>query len=311
MARTVLRLDTEDVLRTLEAVDPVELLAEELIRRTIGDPGKECTSTLVPWTGAATETEYVLSDDLGPGLGCAMPAAVLRMIHSAALAALAARELLDPGGVTVAILGARFATQAQLTVLARHVPDIVHVAVRFTDKPDCDTLEPRLVDQLDLAGIGFAVVAELADSLFGANLVVAASDGALSEGIEQASIHDLVRGTLLVNTSGHDLPADLLDHVDQIYVDDLALLPRHADRHVVARHLAHRTTGPERSRDDLHPPAIAADLGQLLAGARPGRERQDDVVVVELLSAQTPDIHLANTIAESALRSGLGLRVTV
>jgi ornithine cyclodeaminase/alanine dehydrogenase-like protein (mu-crystallin family) len=314
MGKTVLRLETEDVLRTLETVDPVELLAEELIKRTIGhqDRTRESTHKLVPWTSATDEIEYILSE----GLACAMPAEILRMIHAAALAALATRELLVPGGVTVAILGTRVAAQAQLAVLARHVPDIVHVAVRITDKTDCDmncvdALEPRLIDQLDLAGIGLSVVTELADSLFGANLVVAASEEALTEGVEHASVRDLVRGTLLVNSSGHDLPPALLDHVDQVYVDDFALLPEHADRYLVARHLANTTAGAGRTGNGIHPPVIAADLGLLLTGARPGREQQDDIVMVDLLSAHAPDVHLVNTIAESALRSGLGVRVTV
>lgn len=315
MANTVLRLDTEDVLRTLETVDPVELLAEELIKRTIGQPDRTrgSMSRLVPWTDT-TGAEYSMYTDLSAGLNCTMPAALLRMIHAAALAALATRELLVPGGVTVAMLGTRSATQAQLAVLARHVPDIVHVAVRITDGADGDAgdaLEPRLVDQLDLAGIGLSVVTELADSLFGANLVIAASEDALSEGVEHASVRDLVRGTLLVNSSGHDLPPTLLDHVDQVYVDDLALVPEHADRYVVARHLAHTTAGAPRNGDGLHSPAIAADLGLLLTGAATGREQQDDIVVVELLSAQAPDTHLAGTIAESALRGGLGVRVTL
>jgi len=309
MAKTVLRLDAEDVLRTLETVDPVELLAEELIKRTIGHPERtrESTNKLVRWTDGTTDTDYVLS----AGLDCAIPAAILRMIHAAALAALATRELLVPGGVTVAMLGTRYATQAQLAVLARHVPDIVHVAVRITDQPGGGPLEPRLIDQLDLAGIGLSVVTDLADSLFGANLVVAASEHALTEGAGHATVRDLVRGTLLVNSSGHDLPEGLLDRVDQIYVDDLALVPEHAGRYAVAQHLAHTTAGATRTRDNLHPPAIAADLGLLLAGARSGREQQDDIVAVELLSAQNPDIHLANTIAETALRGGLGERVTV
>lgn len=312
MAKTVLRLETDDVLRTLETVDPVELLAEELIKRTIGQPDHthDCMSRLVPWTDT-TGTEYGLYTDLSAGLDCAMPAALLRMVHAAALAALATRELLVPGGVTVAMLGTRSATQAQLAVLARHVPDIVHVAVRVTDDTDGDgTLEPRLIDQLDLAGIGLSVVTELADSLFGANLVVTASEEALSDGVEHASVRDLVRGTLLVNSSGHDLPPGLLDHVDQIYVDDLALLPKHADRYLVAQHLNHTAAGVARNGNAFHPPTISADLGQLLTGASTGREQQDDVVVVELLSAQCPDTHLAGTIAESALRNGLGVRVT-
>ncbi|MFC4856997.1 hypothetical protein [Actinophytocola glycyrrhizae] len=304
MDKTVLRLDTDDVWRTLEKVDPVAVLAEELIKRTIGHPDRTREPGCVPWSGG--QVECVLAEDVEPGLSCAIPAASLRAVHVAALAALATHELLAPGGVTVAMLGTAAATQPQLSVLARHVPDIIHVAMRLTDEPTSVPLEPRLVDQLDFAGIGLSVVPKLADSLFGANLVVAVSEGAMTEGPGEAPIGHLVRGTLLVNASGHDLPAALVDRADQIYVDDLALLPEHAGRHVVGKHLENVKKG---SVTHTRPPAIAADLGLLLSGAHHGREQQDDIVVVELLSAGTPNIELAKKIAEAALHNGLGVRV--
>jgi ornithine cyclodeaminase/alanine dehydrogenase-like protein (mu-crystallin family) len=310
MDETVLRLDAEDVWRTLETLDPVAVLAEELIKRAINHPNREQEPDcrLVPWTGHGDE--YVLAECVAQGVSCAMPATALRMVHAAALAALATRELLPPGGITVAMLGTMDETQAQLAILARHVPDIVHVAVRFTDATDDDTLEPRLLDQLDLAGIGLSVVSALAETLFGANLVVVVSEEALTDGAEEAAVKHLVRGTVLVNTSGHDLPTELVDHVDQIYVDDLALLPENPDRYIVARHLTNETAGAPWAGEPGRPPAIAADLGLLLTGARPGREQQDDIVVVELLSAHAPDTHLAQTIAQTAARSGLGVRMT-
>lgn len=310
MAETVLRLDADDVWRTLETIDPVAVLAEELIKRAINHPDQECepVSPLVPWAGHGDE--YVLAEGRPRGVRCALPAAALRTVHTAALSALATRELLPPGGITVAMLGTRRATEAQLAVIAKHVPDIVHVAVRITDMPERDTLAPRLLDQLDLAGIGLSVMSATADALFGANLVIVVNGEALTEGPEPAGVKHLVRGTVLVNASGHDLPADLVDHVDQIYVDDLALLPAHAGRYVVDQHLTHSTAGAPWAGAPDRPPGIAADLGLLLAGARPGREQQDDIVVVELLSAGTPNPHLARMIAETAVRGGLGTRVT-
>ncbi|MFI7677473.1 hypothetical protein [Actinophytocola sp. NPDC049390] len=309
MADTVLRLDAEDVWRTLESLDPVAVLAEELIKRAINHPDRERADTcrLLPWAG---DERYLLAEGVSPGLSCAVPTAALRMVHLAALSSLATRELLPPGGITVAMLGTREETQAQLAVLAKHVPDIVHVAVRVIDSPEAGTLEPRLLDQLDLGGIGLSMVTALADSLFGANLVVVVSEDGLSEGGEHAGVKDLVRGTVLVNASGHDLPADLVEHADQIYVDDLALLPAHPDRNVVAGHVTHTAAGTTFNGGRGRPPAISSDLGLLLAGARPGREQQDDIVLVELLSADAPNTHLAYVIAETALRGGFGERVT-
>ena len=307
MAEMILRIDADDVWRTLDTLDPVAVLAEELIKRAINHPDREREPgcRLVPWPDHGEDDDYVLAECRSHDVGCAMPATTLRTVHAAALAALATRELLPSGGITVAILGTRDEIQRQLAVLARNVPDIVHVAVRVTDRPEAEPLEPRLVDQLDLSGIGLSVVTALAETLFGANLVVVVSEGALTEGPDHAGIKHLVRGTVLVNASGHDLPVGLVDYADQIYVDDLALLPEHPDRYVVRRHLAGATAGA-RGR----PPSIAADLGLLLAGARHGREQQTDIVVVELLSADIPNTHFAGLIAETAMRGGLGVRVT-
>lgn len=300
MANMILRLDADDVWSAVEIIDTVALLAEELIGRTIGClDGQDPAGRLEPWS----QDEYLLFDGESAGW-CALPAASLRTAQSAALAALATRELLVPGGVTVAMLGALAATQPQLAVLARHVPDIVHVAVRLTDAAGAKAFEPRLVDQLDLSGIGLTVVPTLAESLFGANLVIVADDGAMAEGFATARFGHLVHGALVVNASGQDLPTALVDHVDQIYVDDLALLPDHTDRLVVARHLTRSAeAGP------AHPPVIAGDLGQLLSSARQGRERDDDVVLVELLRVHTPNVLLAQHIAEAGRRSGFGTRV--
>jgi len=308
MTETVLRIDADDVRHILETLDPVAVLAEELIKGTINRRDSGPALRLGPWTGG--DGDHLRVDTSSDGLSCVMPAAALRMAHAAALCALATRELLPPGGITVAMLGTRQAIQAQLAVIARHVPDIVHVAVCVTDENETGALDPRLVDELDLTGIGLSVVTAPRDSLFGANLVVVVSEEALTDGAEQAGVNHLARGTVLVNASGHDLPTALVDHADQIFVDDLALLAAHPDRYVVARHLRHLSSGTAWTRDHGHPPAISADLGRLLAGTHPGREQHADTLVVELLSVSTPDARLAQTIAETAVRLRLGVQVT-
>jgi hypothetical protein len=310
MTEAVLRIDADDVWHTLETLDPVAVLAEDLIRGAINHSvrvsGPACR--LAPGTG--DDGDYLWVDNVTPGLSCAMPAKALRMAHAAALAALATRELLPPGGITVAMLGTRYAIQSQLAVIARHVPDIVHVAVRVTDGNETDTLDPRLLDQLDLAGIGLSMATGLSDSLFGANLVVVVSEDALTDGVEQVGVKHLAHGTVLVNASGYDLPTELVDHADQIYVDDLALLPAHPDRYVVARHLSHAISGAPWTGGHDRPPTISSDLGLLLAGARPSHAQHADTLVVELLSVNAPNTHLAQMIARTAVRVGLGVRVT-
>ena len=216
-----------------------------------------------------------------------------------------------PGGITVAMLGTRHAIQSQLAVIARHVPDIVHVAVRVTDKDEAGALEPRLVDELDLAGIG-AVHGDRA-----ARLALRRQPGRRGErgGADRRRRAGRGQPPRTRHRAGERLrarPAHRAWSTTRTRSTSTTspCCRQHADRYVVARHLRHASSEAAWTGDHGRPPAISADLGLLLAGARPGREQQADTLVVELLSAHTPDTRLAQTIAETAVRLRLGVRVT-
>jgi len=312
MTETILQLRADEVWSALEVIDPVAVLAEELIGGTIGrERHDRRLGRLTPWTGPSlpdTHADQVVLEHPGASVTCVAPAATLRMSQSAALAALAARELLVSGGVTVAMLGASELTQPQLAVIARHVPDISHVAMCLATVGDSKRLMPRLIDQLELSGIGLSVVTSLADTVFGANLVIAASDGAMAQDLDRLRLSRLARGTVLINATGRDLPIDLVDRVDQVYVDDLGLLEANCDRYVVAAHLAGSGSTVEvgGGRD----PRIAADIGQLLTGRHRGRRQVDDVVLVELLGVNELNTELMYRIYQAARRHGLGVTRT-
>ncbi|MGH3760474.1 hypothetical protein [Actinophytocola sp.] len=305
MSEKVLRLNEGEVWTALEAIDPVGVLAEELIDRTVGNETPPA-GRLSEWTDARALTngsELMVLDHPGTGVRCLLPVASLRMFHAAALAALAARELLVRGGVTVAMLGASRATHPQLAVIARHVPDISHVAVRLA-APTPSTVPVRLTEQLELSGIRLSLVSTVAETVFGANLVVTADDGSPPQDMYGLRAGELARGTVIVNTTGRDLPDELVDQVDELYVDDLSLLAANEERYFVS---AHRAATANGFGDLGHPgPRIVADLGQLLSGRHHAREHVGDVVLVELLGARTPNVRLATRIQQAAQRAGLG-----
>jgi ornithine cyclodeaminase/alanine dehydrogenase-like protein (mu-crystallin family) len=293
MTGTALLLRDHEVESALEVIDPVAVLAEQLIGRTVGRPHP--LGRIRPWCDSG---EFVVLDHPDATPPCVLPAHSLHMAQAAALTAVAARELLPAGGVTVAVLGSADCTQPQLPVIARHVPDISHVALSLAGGPAA--IEPRLADLLELSGIHLSVVDTLADAVFGANLVVATNHSAPRQNLDNLRLGQLARGAVLVNSTGKDAPADLVDRVDQVFVDDIGLLPGHVDRHVVAAHLA----GPDGADR-----RITADLPQLLTGRHAGRQRIDDVVLVELLGVDEPNVELAYRIYEGAKRTGLGERI--
>lgn len=279
MTGPVLGLTADDVWTAFDTVDPIAPLVAELT-----DPAAHSSAALAPW-----QDDFVLLDG-----SCLLPAASLRMFHAASLAALAARQLLASGGATVALLGVTPATQPQLAAVARLVPDISHIAVRVTGDVRFSPLEPRLVDQLELNGIGLSVSADTAVSVFGANLVVV-----FDADLADLRVGQLAPGAVLVNATGEELPDRLTAEVDHVFVDDLRLVGQGTRVHSLCG----------RSRADRARPSVTADLGQLLSGRHPGRFRFDDVLLVELLGAQALNVRLARQLYRAARRGGLGARL--
>jgi ornithine cyclodeaminase/alanine dehydrogenase-like protein (mu-crystallin family) len=297
MTGTVLQLRSHEVWSALEAIDPVATMAEYLIGRTVGrvGTGRKSPGRLVSWSGTARNGgDLVVLDHPDATGACVVPAHSLRGSQAAALATVAAREMLVNGGVTMAMLGPAADVQPQLSVVARHVPDISHIALSSESMGTKD-VEPRLVDQLELSGIGLSVVPTVADAVFGANLVIATDDGGSARDLAELRTDQLARGALLINATGADLPADLADQMDHVYVDDLGLIEHHPDRRVAAGHLTE--------------PRIAGDLAGLLAGQVPRRWHDGDNVLVELLGVHDLNADLAYRIYEIATHTGLGVRI--
>jgi ornithine cyclodeaminase/alanine dehydrogenase-like protein (mu-crystallin family) len=280
---SILQLSVDEVWTALDDINLVELLANELTRKPAD---RERLPRLTPWTGGGTDDAFVLLEESDTLL----PAACLRWVHTAALSALAARLLVNPGVITAAVFGTGLAVQLELNVVTRWVPGISHVAVHSTGASNgvsaAAPVEQRTLDQLELAGITLSIANGPPAAVFGANLVIALTAGAL-EHLEAAA---LTKGTVLVNASDHDLPGELLDRVDDIFVDDVRLLG--AD--------PHRTAALYRAGH------VEADLGEVLGGAHRGRSSADDVVLVELLSAGALHAGIADKIRQVAHRRGLG-----
>lgn len=190
------------------------------------------------------------------------------------LTALAARYLLSPGLVTASILGYGGTTYAPLLLIARHVPQVSHVSVyagaERTGPPD-----PRVIDELELAGIALSAAGSRDDAVFGASLVVITDPA----GVAGPPMHP-AKGAVLVNATGRDLPEEVVGRVGHVFVDDLALLSP-AARHGPARPARIATHRLPRCQP-------AGDLRQLVTGEHPGRSSPEQTFLVELLSVNPP-----------------------
>lgn len=313
MTKSILRLDTDELLSALDAIDPVDVLVEELVGQSVGgsDGPPQPAASLTPWLaddepGLGPVAELMLLDDLVTGTKCVLPSSALYVFRTAALAALAARELVVPGVVTAAVLGNGFAAQASLSLIARNLSGLSHVAVCPESDEVNIPMQPRVIDQLDLAGVGWLMTTAVSEAVFGATLIIATIGRA-----RWLEIGQLPKGAVLINTTGEDLPDELVDAVDQIYVDDATLIARNPHRYFARMHLAGTADHPPPPGRIVsrRPPRVAADFAQVLTGAHPGRTHLDHILLVELLGARVLDARLACKLHGAALERGLGVRL--
>ncbi|WP_410537658.1 hypothetical protein [Streptomyces sp. KL2] len=281
-----LRLDTEDLCALVPDFDSAQAAAEELLAHPDGGPGRHAGpgGRLLELRG-----DTAVLRDPGGGDLCALPASGLYACRVAALTALAANQLLDPGVVTASLIGSGTAGRIQLLVIARSVPDVSHVAVHSPGGPHASPVDSGIAGVLEATGIGLTVAASPEEATFGASLVVVTEPV-----VSRPCLGHLAPGSVLVNATGRSLREETTGCVSAVYVDDLGLLDA-----------AGRVPVPAGGRL-----GVEADLRQVFTGEHPGRACADHVLLVELLSGAAPetrlDVVLAERIHRAALCHGLG-----
>ncbi|HYQ62603.1 hypothetical protein [Actinophytocola sp.] len=310
MGKPVLRLGADDLWRVIKELDPIDLRMAKLAHLAAGGgcrPGDRAAEA-----GEQPDDDLVLIEDPGGVDRCVIPWSILCLCHAVMTVALAAEELLVPGETTVGLLASGDVAHCLLTMIACHLPGVGQVYLTAASDQGPAPIDARVRDLFDRAGIELSVVTTVDEATSGANLLITTGPGH-----EDLVYRHLPRGALLVNVAGLDMPADIVDRVDQIYVDDLGLLERNRHRRFVTVHLDGRVNGRcvslRRGWGRHHNRCtwfdlrrIEADFGQVISGRHPGRTHLDDVLLFELLGVRELDVALAEQIHRTARACGLG-----
>lgn len=290
MSGPILRLGTDELLTVVRKLDLLEVVVEQLLRH------RDAPGNTLPKDAYGPAGEHVVFRDERTGTRCAVPAAGLRAYRTAALTALAARQLLVPGVVTASVIGSGPVADLLIPVIVRHVPDVSHITLCPVGGPVADSVQPMLAEELEQAGIGLSVTPRMEEAVFGASLI--ALSGADPAGLRSGHV---ASGAVVVNASGQDLPEGLLHGVRRVFVDDLERLRSAGERRFVRVHHAEAGIHPSEQRG-----RVDSDLRQILRGERPGRTGLDHILLVELLGTDALDRTLAQRIHRTALLHGLG-----
>jgi alanine dehydrogenase len=246
--------------------------------------------------GLPSELALLLLMDPETGVPVAiLDATAITEIRTGAVTAIGAECLAPAGARTLGHIGARGTAYWNVRLLCRVLPDLEVIRVHSRRPESREAFARRLREDL---GRDVQVTGNWEECVRGADVIVEASR--LSEPQPLLRTAWISPGALVIpygTVSAVEL--DLVDIMDKIVVDDwgqAGIGPLGALR-------AHVDSG-RLSEANLH-----AELGQIVAGERPGRERDRETILFWHRGLSITDIALGEALLAKARAQGLGTQL--
>ncbi|GLV53948.1 ornithine cyclodeaminase [Dictyobacter sp. S3.2.2.5] len=247
----------------------------------------------------------LLFDTMTARITCIMEAAYISSLRTASVSALATELCRGEKNITtIAVIGAGVLAEAHVSLFIQRFPEVRHVLM-FDLLPErvqaCgEHLSPLLQEhdvQLSLAESAQQAI-EQADVIIPATTT---TTGYIHYGW-------LKPGAMLVNVSLDDALPEIVFQADKVIVDDWSLVKNDPRRLIGRMYRAGQIIGPD---DETALPGpgqrrIDAQIGDLVLGTRKGRERAEDIILINPFGLSIDDIGLASHIYQRALALGLG-----
>ncbi len=246
--------------------------------------------------GLPSELALLLLMDPDTGVPAAIiDATAITEMRTGAVTAIGASLLARSDARILGHVGARGTAYWNVRLLAHVLPDLQEIRVHSRRPESREAFARRLTQDLDRK---VTAVASWEECVRGADVVVEASR--LTEPQPLLRTEWISAGALVIpygTVSAVEL--DLTDIMDKVVVDDwgqAGIGPLGALR-------AHVDTG-RLSEANLH-----AELGQIVCGSRPGRERPEETILFWHRGLSTTDIALGEALLEKARDRGIGTRL--
>lgn len=216
-----------------------------------------------------------------------MECAVLSAMRTAAVAAIAFDSLAAPGFNRVAVIGAGPIAKAVIEALAEGPRNIDHVSVYDLNTKRTGMLIQQVCDHTSLA---IRSTDRLNDCLSDAHVVISATTAKEA----YVSLAHIPVVTLVIALSLDDFSSDVFLSA-KVVVDDFDQCNREEK-------LLHRLVKQRRfSRERVH-----AELGEILIGSKPGREKPDELIYVNPMGMGIEDLAVATVVFRGAIEFGVG-----
>jgi ornithine cyclodeaminase len=244
-----------------------------------------------PWASAlprATALIMLLSADTGLPLAI-MDGTLISAMRTGAATGVAAKYLGRPGAVRAGLIGAGVQNRTQLMAL--------HVAYPGLQRADVfdlhlDRAEAYAAEMSQRLGLEVCVAHSAEKAIREAELVVTATTSTTP--IVLAGW--LAPGAFYAHVSGYECEYEVIHQADKVVVDDWEQV-----KHRMASTVAYMWRDEAFSDEDLY-----AELGEVVAGLKPGREDDQEVIVFSPIGLGLHDLAVAWRIYQAALDGGFG-----
>jgi ornithine cyclodeaminase/alanine dehydrogenase-like protein (mu-crystallin family) len=223
-----------------------------------------------------------------------MDANEITALRTAAATAVAAKHLIRQDATKLAIVGCGLQGHMHVQALS-HVMTVSALTLFDTSQSSAESLAQLATERL---GIGVTIAAAPAAAARGADVCVTCTTS------REFLLHagDVERGTFVAGVGvdweqKRELAPDLLKD-SRIVVDVLSQCAAFGDLH-------HAIEAGVVQQSDVH-----AELGEVVAGQKSGRESDDDVIVFDSTGMALQDVAAAALVYERAVAAGRGMRVT-
>lgn len=245
--------------------------------------------------GLPTIQGLILLSDAEDGRPLAvLDSIAITILRTGAATAVAARRLARASASTVTIVGCGNQGRVSLQALSR-VRSLRHV---YLWDIRSDAAERLAMEARQAFGEAFGIqaVRDRATATRRSDIVVTctpAREPVLQP--EDVSPGAFVAAVGADSETKHEIAVDLLAQA-KVVTDDIEQCSRIGDLH-------HAVEAGSMRRDSVH-----ANLGEILSGARPGRQSEDEVIVFDSTGTALQDVAASALVYERALSSGRGTR---
>lgn len=221
-----------------------------------------------------------------------MEGGLISGMRTAAVTAVAARYLAREGFANIAIIGCGPIGRMQLITLLEQFPSISNVCL-FDIQPDASrTLADECTANFDQVEFYIAESAETAIRAAGVVVPCTVTDK------PYIPYEWLRSGTFVSNISIMDVCKEVFLQVDKVVVDDWDQCNR--EKKVINQLVLEGRF----SREQLH-----AELGEIVIGQRPGRETDQEIILLNPMGMAVDDIICANHFYNAAMERSIGTRL--